>query len=104
MHGNLINRLSENSVIDIPEINQGCTLYYYSDRDSATVIKIKSPSRVLVQEDCVSYNERGYAKSIEQNPDGRILEVIKTKRGWKVLKSDTRVRFGFRDPYFDLAF
>lgn len=102
--GNFINRLQENSTADVPEVGQGCTLYYYSDRDAATVIEVKSPSRVVVQEDDVIYNENGYAESISRNSEGKVFEVIRTKKGWKVLNLNVRVRFGFRKPYLDPSF
>lgn len=102
--GNLINRIRENSVNDVPEVGQGCTIYYYTDRDAATVIEVKSPTRIVIQEDDVEFDESGYASKITQNPEGKKHEVIKTKKGWKILKRTTRVRLGFREPYYDWSF
>lgn len=40
----------------------------------------------------------------EQNLNGEIKELIKTKRGWKELKGESRFLIGYREEYYDYSF
>lgn len=104
-----MNRLAENSKSDIiPEVGMGATGYMYSDRVAGTVIEIKAKNRIVVQEDDCKMEPwpSGYAVegSYTRNPAGRTWELIKTKRGWKVVGRDMRFRLGRRDAYTDPSF
>jgi len=108
-YGNLTNRLMEASAQPAPEVGMGATECMWSDRHAYTIIKLKSPCRILVQRDratrtddngmseCQSYN-------YEADPNGSVVELIKTKKGWKILGGGSYFLIGVRDEYYDFSF
>lgn len=104
--GSVINRIMEGSSAEEIKVGMGATALFWSDRQAFTVIEIKSKSRILVQRDRVKILAVMPAQEWEIEPDsqGEIWELIKTKKGWKKLKSSIYVRVGVRDEYYDSSF
>ena len=106
--GSLINRIGEQSKSETPEVGMGATGFMYSDRIACTVIKVISPSRIVVQRDSCKLEPwpSGYAidNSYKPDPDGETYTLIKTSKGWKQLKASTRFRLGDRSEYHDPSF
>ena len=106
-YGNLTNRLMEGKQDIIPEIGMGATELCYSDRNPYTIIEIINPNKIIVQEDdAVNVGKVCYDQDwkITPNPNGQKFTLINTKKGWKVLKGETRFIIGKRDKYYDYEF
>lgn len=94
----------------VPVVGMGCTIHYFSDREAATVIEIKSPKTVIIQVDkCTRTDKNGMSDdqsyTYEPNPSGAIFEVRLTSKGvWKILKESSTVTFGVRRKYHDFTF
>lgn len=107
MYGNLTNRLMEGPQDIIPEVGMGATQLSYSDRDPYTIIEIISKNKIKVQaDDAENVGESCYNQNwkITPNKEGQIKTLVKTTKGWKVLKGSTRFILGVRDKYFDYEF
>lgn len=108
--GSLHNLMANQSVqayADTPEVGDGATIVRYTDRDAATVVEVLSATRVRIQWDKVEFEyPHGGAKSIERDPDGKVIEVRRGRDGrWALLgQRDTTVMFGVRAPYYDYNF
>lgn len=91
-----------------PQIGMGVTGYLWSDRIACTVIKITAKNRITVQRDDCTFEPfpSGYAieGSYTPNPNGQTYNLIRTKRGWKEIGTETRFNLGvraeYRDPHF----
>lgn len=108
-YGSIPNRIEEGREYKKVEVGMGATELCYTDRHPFTVIEIKSPCRILVQEDtAIRTDDNGMSESqtytYERNPNGEIRELIKTKKGWKEFKEDTRFLIGYREEYYDYSF
>lgn len=98
----------------LPEIGEGATVFYWSDRHAATVVDVKTYPRrgpkIMLQRDIAKRTDRygmsdaqGY--SYERNPDAPIIEVTYRQGHWRVVGShDHVVRFGERSEYYDFSF
>lgn len=109
MYGSLQNRLMEGRQTQEPYVGMGATKVLYSDRRAYTVSRIKSKCRIIVQRDRVirepDYNYFGNQHCrFEPNPEGYEVELIRTKKGWKVLGGSTYFTLGVRDEYEDPSF
>jgi hypothetical protein len=93
----------------IPFVGMGCTLAWYSDRDAATVIEVKSKSTIIVQTDVATRTDNNGMSECQTytyspNPQGEKFIVRKTVKGWKVLKKKAKVYLGTREKYRDFSF
>lgn len=108
MQGSVINRIVERTESDVPEVGMGCTGYLWSDRIACTVIEVKAKNRIVVQRDTSEMEPypSGYAVegSYKADPEGRIYQLIKTKRGWKEVGQTTRFVLGTRSEYRDPSY
>ena len=107
LYGSLQNRLRENGTEIVPEVGMGATELLYTDRNPYTVTEVLSKSRILVQEDNYESADNVPMSNnwkFSPNPDGNIETLVKTKKGWKVLKGSTYFRLGSRDKYYDYSF
>lgn len=108
-YGSLTNRIMECVGSEQPYVGMGATELMWSDRHAYTVVKIKSKNRILVTRDIakrVDNNGMSECQTYEytQDKDAEPVELIKTKRGWKMLGCDRRFMLGRRDEYFDYSF
>lgn len=110
MQGNLWNRLMEGCETEEPYVGMGATELCYSDRHAYTVVAIKSKCRILVKRDnAIRVDDNGMSDCqkyrYEPNPDAYPVELIKTKKGWKILGNKySAFALGFRDEYYDYSF
>lgn len=108
-YGSLTNRYMETCKSDEPVVGMGATECCWSDRHAYTIIKVKSKCRLLVQQDiAIRTDDNGMSEcqdyKFKPNPKGRIVELIKTKHGWKELGGCTHYLIGTRDEYYDYSF
>ncbi len=92
----------------VPVVGMGCTILSYSDRHPATVTQILSKSRFVIQEDNykrIDDNGMSDCQTYEYtpNPEASKQVVMKTKKGWKILK-DRYIHLGHRNRYYDFSF
>lgn len=93
-----------------PVVGMGATVLMYSDRYAATIVEVKSPSRIVIQADrAIRADKNGMCDSqsynYEPNPQGRTWTVTRRRDGtWKVEYAGTPVRLDCRDEYFDYGF
>lgn len=107
LYGSLQNRLLERETQTIPEIGMGATELGYSDRRPYTIIEILSSNKVVVQEDNWESSDNVDMSNnwkYSPDPEGNTLTLIKTKKGWKVLKGSTYFRLNHREYYYDYSF
>ncbi|AUH49240.1 MULTISPECIES: hypothetical protein [Enterococcus] len=107
LEGSLQNRMMEGSTTNKEiVVGMGATELLYTDRNPYTVIEVKSKNRILVQADGAinkaTFPDQEWEYS--RNPEGQILELVKTKNGWKVLKEDIHFYIGDREKYYDPSF
>lgn len=118
-HGSLTNRINEYRLSPEPEVGMGATIYKYSDRHAATVVRIehyKSSGKVkavFVQEDTAELVGGKMLSESQQyaftpNPNGRIHECRKrrdgTWRGYQYGFTADGIVFGERSEYRDPTF
>lgn len=95
-------------MVDQINVGDGATIQVGSDAYPWTVIAVK-PGRITLQEDASkALNDVSSTEiqrwAITPNPEGRILEVVKTSTRWKVKGQDRTVHFGSRRRYRDPSF
>ncbi len=102
--------MNSNSKPSNPRVGEGATIYHYSDRDAATVVRVSpSGSTAWIQEDSAKRADSN-GQSDQQtytyspNTDAQIQKVVKTKTGWKIAGKTSRVVFGYRRAYHDFSF
>jgi hypothetical protein len=86
----------------------------YSDRHAATVVEVKSPKLIVIQQDTSTRKDNnGQSESqdweFSPNPNAKRQEVSLRKNGrWMLAKgrmsNGTVVRIGERDEYYDFGF
>lgn len=89
LEGSLQNRMMEGRTTNKEiVVGMGATELLYTDRNPYTVIEVKSKNRILVQADGAinkaTFPDQEWEYS--RNPEGQILELIKTKMDGKCLK------------------
>ncbi len=110
LFGSLNNRIAEDVLSAVPAVGMGATILMYSDRHACTVIEVKSPSRIVIQEDAATRADaNGMSDSqsytFAANPAGATHVVSKRSDGrWKIAKSGTVVMMGERDHHYDYGF
>ncbi|MBK6942477.1 MAG: hypothetical protein IPH13_20060 [Planctomycetes bacterium] len=109
-YGSATNRILENVQSPTPTVGMGATVCAWSDRYAATVIEVRSPSRVVIQYDtAIRTDDNGMSESqsyrYEPNPKGMTKIVTRRRDGaWRIEKEGTGVRFGKREAYHDYSF
>ena len=107
LYGSFQNRIMERDTETVPEIGMGATELCYTDRYPYTVVKILSKSRIVVQADNYEPADNEPMSNnwkYSPNPEGTLKTLIKTKKGWKVLKGSTYFRLNMRQHYYDYSF
>jgi hypothetical protein len=112
--GSLINNIAANSAQRTPEVGMGATMLYYTDRHAATIVEVKSPRRIVLQEDTATrIDKNGMSEdqdySYTTNPNGGTKEFTLRKNGRWVAKGDSAksglcCHIGSRGTYYDFSF
>lgn len=109
LYGNLMNRISEDSLSPAPTVGMGATIYLWSDRYPATVTKVSTSGKTvtLTEDHAERTDKNGLSESqtyeFSPNPSGRVWTARKTKRGtWRA--GGNGVTFGSRAAYRDPSF
>jgi hypothetical protein len=113
--GSIMNRIMEDSTQPAPEVGQGATLLFYSDRHACTVIEVaKNGKTIKVQEDTATRTDGNgmsdsQSYSYAPDPKGTVYTFTLRKNGYWVKKgeginSGTRLGLGFRQAYHDYSF
>jgi hypothetical protein len=108
--GNLMNRLAESSKQPEPEVGMGATILMFSDRHPATIVKVLTPRKILVQEDNAKRTDKnGMSESQDYtytpNPKAPVRTFTRRKDGgWQESKSSPTLLIGTRDKYHDFSY
>lgn len=117
-YGSLINTLAEGAKSKEPEVGDGVTFVYWSDRKAGTVVEVerfKTGQRagqvkaVLVTDDkAIRTDSNGMSDAqsyrFETVWDGpRVRATIRKDGKWRT-EGGTRVLIGERDAYYDYSF
>ena len=109
LYGGLMNRIGEHTKSPAPEVGMGATLYFYSDRTAATVIRVSDSGKtVWLREDkAIRTDGLGMTDAqsyrFEPNPNGREFRARLRKNGtWRT--GGTGVSLGARSAYHDFSF
>jgi hypothetical protein len=110
--GSLQNLMADRATAGkTPEVGDGATVVYWTDRKAATVIEVSQTGhQITVQEDTATRTDKNGmsdAQSYEytRNAEGATHEATRRKDGSYRLKGgDTRVLVGVRDHYYDFSF
>jgi len=94
-----------------PEIGQGATIQYHSDREPATIVDV-SPSgkKIVLQQDSVIRTDNNGMSECQtyeyhRNPEGTLHYATLRKDGvFRLVGSKTRVFIGERSKYYDFSF
>lgn len=111
-YGNIMNRIAEQGTqTQTPEIGEGCTIYWYSDRSAGTVVRVETPKRVFIKYDKAIRNDTNGmsdSQSYCYEPfDGPEIKVSLCRDGiWHegTNQNGRIVRFGYRSAYHDYSF
>ena len=114
-YGCLINAISGSDPALAPEVGQGATILYWTDRRAATVIQVSASDRsITVQFDkATRTDDNGMSESqrysYEADPAAATRVFTKRKNGQWVakgesLKSGQRLVLGHRRHYYDYSF
>jgi hypothetical protein len=110
LFGSLTNRVMEYVSQPTPQVGDGATITSYSDRSAATVVKVLTANKVVVQLDkATRIDSNGMSESqeyiYEPNPSGNLIIFTRRKNGrWLEQKGSQGIRFGERDHYYDFSF
>lgn len=94
----------------IPRVGLPCTVYYYTDRHAATITKILSPSKVVVQDnlvECEDFYSGKYIILPELEPGEQVF--TKRRNGMWILeghptKDGVRLLLHYQSHYIDPHF
>lgn len=108
MYGSLNNILgagTSNTYAPTPAVGDGATVLHWTDRTSATVVEVVSPTHVRIADDEVTHDFTTRRSTVGAHGTGNVSDVRKGKNGqWKVTGVRYVVAFGVRDPYYDFEF
>lgn len=96
--------------LSVPQIGDGVTRYFYTDRASYTVIAVVTPNKIMVRRDkCVRTDDNGMSDSqqyrYEQDPSGEVLTITRRKGDkWMAKEKGSYFRVGLRGAYHDYSF
>lgn len=113
--GSMMNMLMDNSKMPVPEVGMGATELCWSDRHAYTIVEIKSPKRIIVQQDHAKRTDNNGMSECQSyeftpNPDAAKIELSLRKNGrWmpvgQGLKSGgSSFLIGSRQEYYDYSF
>lgn len=115
-YGNLNNRFMENCRGAKPEVGMGVTQCLWSDRHPWEVIAVKDDRHITIRElDSKRIDHNGMSECQEyeyfSNPNNRVYELFRTKRGKWVIRVGTRGvddsygwYIGRAEEYYDFTF
>ena len=109
VYGNLNNRIMEHTTGE-PVAGMGCTITMFSDRMAATVVEVKSPTTIIVQEDTATRTDKNgmsECQTYDYTRDPRAPKRTFTKRKngtWKERGANTGLVLGTRRAYHDYSF
>lgn len=94
----------------VPRVGLPCTVYYYTDRQAATVTRVITPNKVAVQDnevECLDYYSGDYKILPELEPGEQIF--TKRKNGMWILeghptKDGVRLLLHYQSHYIDPHF
>jgi len=94
-----------------PEVGDGATVYLYTDRHAATVVRVSKSGRTAwIQPDSAKrIDNNGMSESQDYeysaNTDAQLIRVSIRKDGqWRKSGEYTKVAFGIRNAYHDYSF
>lgn len=94
-----------------PQIGMGATVFHYTDRSPATVVKMsESGKTVWIQVDQATRTDENGMSELQAyeytpNPKGELMKVTLRRDGqWRVEKKGLKVAFGRREKYHDFSF
>jgi hypothetical protein len=109
--GSVQNLLYDGAISKAPEVGDGATVVYWTDRVAATVVEVsKTGHRVTVREDhAIRTDTNGMSDAqsyrYEPNSNGRTYVATRRKNGsYRVTGTEMRVLFGGRTHYHDYSF
>lgn len=96
----------------LPKVGDGCTEYCWTDRHAYTVVEVRSPCRVVVQQDKatrIDKNGMSESQTYEFTPNPKAGKVLLSRRKdgrWRRVGSakGNVFSFGSRDEYRDYSF
>lgn len=93
-----------------PEVGDGVTIFHWTDRSAATVVRVSKSGRTCWIRPCKATraDKNGMSESqtytYEEIPTAKEIRVSLRKNGeWRIVKGN-KVAFGFRDAYHDYNF
>lgn len=96
---------------NIPEVNMGVTINFYSDRTAATIIQVTNNGKKFVcrEDTSIRTDKNGMSDSqtysYQPNPDGKLFFVSQRKDGrFRVSVSGEVVSLGIRRKFHDFSF
>jgi hypothetical protein len=112
LQGNLMNRIMESAKTihnSAPVVGLGCTITMYTDRRAATIVAVKTPSKIIVQEDNAVAKHQGMTDSqdweLTPDPTGRLVTFTKRKDGsWRESNGTNGLLLGHRRHFHDYSF
>lgn len=111
VYGNLMNRIGEHTTNPKPEVGMGATIFHYSDRSAATVVKVSASGKTvwLTADTATRTDNNGMSESqsytFTPNPDGVSFKASLRKNGtWKLANNGAGVALGRRSAYHDYSF
>lgn len=91
-----------------PQVGEGATLCWWSDRDPYTIIKVSASGKTFwMQEDNYKRTDNYGMSDVQDyeyspNPNGQIRQVRLTVNGWQ--SNGQYVAVGHRRRYYDYSF
>ena len=113
VYGSILNRIQEACRQPAPEVGMGATHMMYSDRQPYTVIRVLSPTRILVQADrAIRADTNGQSESqtydYQPDPQGVVLVLSRRRNGRWIPAGLTMYQgsfcLGIREAYRDPSF
>lgn len=111
VYGNVMNRILEHTTNPPLTIGMGATIYFYSDRIPATLIKASPSGKTLwLREDEARRTDtngmsEAQTYTFHPNPTGRVFKATLRKNGtYKTSKGNEGVSLGRRSRYHDYSF
>jgi hypothetical protein len=111
-YGSLINAISGSNPELLPEVGQGATVLYWTDRRAATVIEVSPNGKTITVQFDRATSDGPFGSQdweYEADPNGATRVFTKRKNGQWVLKGDPlkggqRLGLGYRNHYYDYSF
>lgn len=110
----IVNMVQQDSKQPKPEVGMGATMLCWTDRHACTVVEVKSPCCIVVQQDDATRTDKNGMSDCQTfeykcNPDGRLMTVTLRRNGrWvrqgDTMKGGTSFGLGYRDEHFDFSF